>query len=282
MIRFSDYGHVFEGSESQVDGSTICSLAAGPSMTTPAKPSSVVCVLQLLRFRACLLVAGLALVLPLVGCGFFHNEFDVAVGNRTSNPVSIFANGGKIGDLGSNSTASFSVEETPIPNTTVDSSASPTAPRPMARVTFSVQDMTTGVLSAGVTTTMVKEVTTYVEVAPCTTSDTGPAAPCVSVSSVAPVASGAIASQGQTCTFSLSSSSQSFDAIGGTGTVSVSTSTGCAWNAISSDAWLTIVSGASGTGNGVVEFRVTANNTTQTRTAFLSIGGQRFTVSQTP
>ena len=34
-------------------------------------------------------------------------------------------------------------------------------------MTFSAQDMTTGVLSAGVAATLVKDVTTYVDVAPC-------------------------------------------------------------------------------------------------------------------
>jgi hypothetical protein len=68
--------------------------------------------------------------------------------------------------------------------------------------------------------------------------------------------------------------------MGGIGTVSVNTSNGCTWSATSSDAWLIVVNGASGTGNGVVEFRVTANATTQARTATLSIGGQTFTVNQ--
>jgi len=250
-------------------------------MTTPAKPSNTACVLRRLRFNARLLVAGLALTVLLAGCDFFHDEFDVAVGNRTANRVSIFANGGKIGDLDSNSTGSFSLKENPIPRTTVDSTANPTAPRPMAQVTFSVQDMTTGVLSAGVVTILVKEVTTYVEVAPCTRVDIGPATPCVSVSSVAPVSGGTTPSPGQTCTFSLSSSSQSFDALGGTGNVSVNTASGCAWSATSSESWLTVVSGSSGTGAGVVAFRVAPNTTGHARAASLSIGGHTLTVNPT-
>src|SRR5215470_780574 len=90
-----DYRDEFESRESQVDGSTICNLAAGPSMTTPARPSSAAYVLQRVRFSACLLVAA-ALVVPLAGCGLFHSDFDVAVGNRMAGPVSIFANGGKL------------------------------------------------------------------------------------------------------------------------------------------------------------------------------------------
>ena len=51
-------------------------------MTTPSKASSAAYVLQRLRFRACLLAAGLALAVPLVGCDLFHSDFDIAVGNR--------------------------------------------------------------------------------------------------------------------------------------------------------------------------------------------------------
>ena len=152
-------------------------------MTTPTKTSSAA--YARLRFRACLLAAGLALAVPLVGCDLSHSDFDIAVGNRTANTVSIFANGGKIGDVGSNLTATFTVEETPIGRTTINST-SPTSPGPVAQVTFSAKDMTTGVLSAGVAATLVKDVTTYVDVAPCVLSvliDAGSARPCLSVSS---------------------------------------------------------------------------------------------------
>ena len=253
-------------------------------MTLPAKPSSAAYVPQRLQFTAYLLVAGLALAaLPLVGCGLFHSDFDIAVGNRTASPVSIFANGGKIGDVGSNLTATFTVEETPIGSPTINAAGSPTAPRTIAQVTFSARDMTTGVLSAGVAAILVKEITTYVEVAPCTVIDAESAPPCVTVSSVSvPVSNGTTGSQGQGCTFSLSASSQSFNAMGGTGNVSVNTTSSCTWSATSSETWLTIVSGASGTGTGVVVFRVAANASGQVRTASLSIGGQTFTVTQTP
>jgi hypothetical protein len=252
-------------------------------MTTPAKASSAAYVLQRLRLRACLLAAGLALAVPLVGCGLFHSDFDIAVGNRTASTVSIFANGGRIGDVGSNLTATFTVEETPISRTAIDSAGSPTSPtRPVAQVTFSAQDMTTGVLSAGVAATLVKDVTTYIDVAPCVLIDAGSAPPCLSVASGSvSVSLGTTGSQGQGCTFSLSGSGQSFNAAGGTGNVSVNTSSGCVWSASSSESWLTVVSGGSGTGTGVVVYLVAANTTGQARTASLSVGGQMFTVSQT-
>jgi hypothetical protein len=249
-------------------------------MTTPAKPSSAAYVPQRLRFSTGLLAAGLALALPLAGCGLFHSDFNIAVGNRTANTVSIFANGGKIGDVGSSLTATFTVQESLTGRSTIDSAGSPTSPIPVAQVTFSAKDITTGALSAGVAATLVKDVTTYVDVAPCVPIGGGSAPPCVSVSSTT-TSSATTGSQGQGCTFSLSGSSQSFNATGGTGNVNVNTSSGCAWSATSSESWLTVVSGASGTGTGVVVFRVAANITGQARTASLSIGSQTFTVNQT-
>ena len=253
-------------------------------MTTP-KASSAAYVLQRRRFRACLLAGGLVLAVPLFGCGLFHSDFDIAVGNRMANPVSIFSNGGKLGDVGSNQTATFTVEETPIGHTAVDSTGTSTSPSATAQVTLSAQDMTTGRLSAGLAATLVKHATTYVDVTPCVALsliDAGSAPPCLSVSSTSVSASsGTAGSQGQACTFSLSGSSQSFTATGGTGNVTVTTSSDCAWSATSSESWLTVVSGSSGTGAGVVAFRVAPNTTGEARAASLSIGGQTLTVNQT-
>lgn len=252
-------------------------------MTTP-KASSAAYVLQRRRFRACLLAAGLVLAVPLFGCGLFHSDFDIAVGNRTANPVSFFANGGKLGDVGSNQTATFTVEETPIGHTAVDSTGTATSPAATAQVTLSAQDMTTGMLSAGLAATLVKNVTTYVDVAPCVAAsliEPGSAPPCLSLPSASvSTSSGTTGSQGQACTFSLSASNQSFDATGGTGNVTVTTSSGCTWSATSSESWLTVISGASGTGAGVVMFRVAANTSGLARAASLSIGGQTLTVNQ--
>ena len=266
---------------SRVDGSTIC-IHAWARMTTPAKASSAACVLQRFLFSACLLAAGLPLAVPLVGCNLFHADFDIAVGNRTANAVSIFVNGGKIGDVGSNLTATFTVEETPISRNTIDSTGTPTSPRPIAQVTFSARDLATGVLSEGVAATLVKDITTFIDVAPCVLSEAaGSASPCVSVVSASvSVSSDTTGSQGQTCNFSLSGPGQSFSAAGGNGNVTVNTSNGCAWTATSNETFLTVVSGASGTGTGAVVFQVAANLTGQARTASLTIGGQTFTVTQ--
>ncbi|MBF0549359.1 MAG: BACON domain-containing protein [Deltaproteobacteria bacterium] len=84
---------------------------------------------------------------------------------------------------------------------------------------------------------------------------------------------------GGTCTYAISPTSQSVDAPGGSGTVTVTTDATCTWTAISNDSWLTISSGASGTGNGTVGYSI-ASNPGATRTGTLTIAGQTFTVTQ--
>lgn len=82
------------------------------------------------------------------------------------------------------------------------------------------------------------------------------------------------------CAVALSASGQTLPSAGGTGTVGVSAAAGCAWTAVSDQTWLTVSSGASGSGDGSVTFGVAAN-TGPERTGTLNIGGQAFTVTQT-
>jgi hypothetical protein len=65
-----------------------------------------------------------------------------------------------------------------------------------------------------------------------------------------------------------------------TGSVTVTASAGFPWTAVSNAAWLTIQSGNSGTGNGTVNYSVTANPNVDWRGAALTIGGQTFLVTQ--
>jgi len=83
------------------------------------------------------------------------------------------------------------------------------------------------------------------------------------------------------CSLSLSSTSQSFAAAGGTGTVNVVLGAGsnCAWTASSNAAWITVTGGASGTDNGTVSYSVAAN-TGSARSGTLTIAGGTFTVNQ--
>lgn len=82
-------------------------------------------------------------------------------------------------------------------------------------------------------------------------------------------------------TFALSATTANFSVASNTGGVDLSaTVSQCAWNAVSNSGWLTITSGASGTGNGHVNFAVTANPDPAPRTGALTIAGLTFTVSQ--
>src|SRR5262245_37781265 len=81
------------------------------------------------------------------------------------------------------------------------------------------------------------------------------------------------------CTSSINPTSQNVAAAGGTGSVGVSTSSGCGWTASSGVTWITITSGATGTGSGSVGFAV-APNTGGVRTGTLTISGHAFTVMQ--
>ena len=68
---------------------------------------------------------------------------------------------------------------------------------------------------------------------------------------------------------------------GGAGTVSVITASANAWTASSNANWITIISGATGSGNGSVGYSVAANTDSVQRTGTLTIADQTFSVGQT-
>ena len=82
------------------------------------------------------------------------------------------------------------------------------------------------------------------------------------------------------CTYSLAPATQVFPAAAGTGTVGILTSAGCPWTASTTSSFLTIASGFSGTGPGVVQFSATANASPAARAGTLTIAGQTATVNQ--
>ena len=81
------------------------------------------------------------------------------------------------------------------------------------------------------------------------------------------------------CAVTLGSNQQAFTPSGGAGSVRVDASVGCQWQATSNVSWITIQSGASGSGAGEVRFQVAAN-TGAARTGALTIGNRAFTVTQ--
>ena len=82
-----------------------------------------------------------------------------------------------------------------------------------------------------------------------------------------------------TCAFEIAPLTQSVAAGGGTGSVTVTTASGCSWSAASGTNWITVTSGESGSGAGTVAFSVAANAGGE-RTGTLTIAGQAFTVTQ--
>ncbi len=81
------------------------------------------------------------------------------------------------------------------------------------------------------------------------------------------------------CAAALNPSSATAPAAGGTSTIPVTATPGCAWTAVSKVPWIVIVSGASGIGSGTVGYTVAADTTAQ-RTGTITIAGQTFTVTQ--
>jgi hypothetical protein len=82
------------------------------------------------------------------------------------------------------------------------------------------------------------------------------------------------------CTLTISPASQSFEPMGGTGSIIVTAAGGCAWTATSNANWLTITSGSSGAGSGAVSYSVAVNTSSGPRTGTLLIADQTFTVTQ--
>jgi len=84
--------------------------------------------------------------------------------------------------------------------------------------------------------------------------------------------------QNGSCSFSINPPSQSFPFAGGTGSINMTTASGCTWTAQSNDSWIALAN-FGGTGNGSVGFTVAANSGGQ-RTGTATIAGQTFTVTQ--
>jgi hypothetical protein len=87
--------------------------------------------------------------------------------------------------------------------------------------------------------------------------------------------------QAGACGFTVSPTSQNVGAAGGTQTATVTTTSGCAWTAVSNDTgWMTVTGGGSGNGNGTVTYSVAAKSTSGSRSGTLTIAGQTLTVTQ--
>jgi hypothetical protein len=85
---------------------------------------------------------------------------------------------------------------------------------------------------------------------------------------------------GGSCAFSVEAQFGKFKSLGGSGNLTVTAGAGCAWQASSAANWITITSGETGTGSGVVSTTVAPNDTGVKRKGRLTIAGQVFVVIQ--
>jgi uncharacterized repeat protein (TIGR01451 family) len=82
------------------------------------------------------------------------------------------------------------------------------------------------------------------------------------------------------CSYSLSPASALVAFNSGAGTLSVTASAACPWTALSNTPWLTVTSGASGSGNGIAGYWFAANPNGTPRAGTLTAAGWTFTVTQ--
>lgn len=82
------------------------------------------------------------------------------------------------------------------------------------------------------------------------------------------------------CTYSLSETTKNFQIQGGASSVNVTVAGGCAWTALSQTPWIVITSGASGSGNGTVNYVIATNGTGTLRTGVMKVAGINYIVQQ--
>jgi hypothetical protein len=82
------------------------------------------------------------------------------------------------------------------------------------------------------------------------------------------------------CTFAVSPPNQTVPASGGAGLVSVVTTSGCAWSAVTTADWIVVAGPGAGEGSGTVTFSAAPNTGSGARMAALIIGGQAATITQ--
>jgi Putative binding domain, N-terminal/Viral BACON domain len=87
--------------------------------------------------------------------------------------------------------------------------------------------------------------------------------------------------QGRGCIYSVAADTFTLGAAGGSGDIQVSAPAGCSWTAESRVAWITLAGGSTGTGPGVVGFRVAATDG-PARTGTLTVAGRVVTITQSP
>ena len=94
------------------------------------------------------------------------------------------------------------------------------------------------------------------------------------------VAQDAFAPPPPPCTYTISPKTVTVSSKEESGSLAVTAGPTCAWTATPNDSWITITAGASGTGNGTVQYAVSANDNKKQRSGTMSIAGLTFTITQ--
>lgn len=82
------------------------------------------------------------------------------------------------------------------------------------------------------------------------------------------------------CTFLLSRQNEIVSSNGGTGTIDVTATSGCPWDATVVDPWLSLASPAAGSGNGRISYSVATNFSHNPRQGVIRVAGLTFAVAQ--
>lgn len=82
------------------------------------------------------------------------------------------------------------------------------------------------------------------------------------------------------CSYRLSPTNRAHGFAATTNSVDVLAAEGCAWTAESSAGWITILGGASGNGNGTLDYAIEANSTGVERIGVVMVSGQSFIITQ--
>jgi hypothetical protein len=82
------------------------------------------------------------------------------------------------------------------------------------------------------------------------------------------------------CSYTLSPPTGSMPITGGAGSFNVGTNSLCSWTAVASDSWISITSGASGTGSGSVAYSVAPNPGIDPRTGSITVNDQVYPITQ--
>lgn len=81
------------------------------------------------------------------------------------------------------------------------------------------------------------------------------------------------------CSYSISPPSTGFGSSGGSGSINISTGSGCDWSGSDDANWISGTSDT-GTGSGTLTYNVSTNTSTDSRTGHITVGGKTHTVSQ--